>query len=60
MLGVGTQRGPAALAPRPTSHFSVETMLPHWSDTSHLPGKRLDEHAPVADRWMKTLGKLPD
>ena len=45
---------------RPTMNFSVETMLTQWSDTSQLPGKRLDEHAPVADRWMKTLGKLPD
>lgn len=45
---------------RPTSNFSVETMLTAWSDTSHLPGKRLDEHAAVADRWMKSIGKLPD
>ncbi len=45
---------------RPVSHFSIETMLPQWSDTSHLPGKRLEDHAPVADRWIKTLGKLPD
>jgi len=25
-----------------------------------LPGKRLDEHAPAVDRWIKALGKLPD
>lgn len=45
---------------RPTSHFSIETALPAWMDVSHLPGTRLDEHAPVADRWKKALGKLPD
>jgi len=45
---------------RPVSNFSIETMLDAWSDTSHLPGKRLEDHAPVADRWMKSLGKLPD
>ena len=40
--------------------FSIETALPAWMDVSHLPGTRLDEHAPVADRWKKALGKLPD
>lgn len=45
---------------RPTSHFSVETMLPAWADTSHLPGRRLDENPSTRDRWMNALGKLPD
>lgn len=45
---------------RPTSHFSIETMLPQWSDTSHLPGKRLEENPATVDRWIKALGKLPD
>ena len=44
----------------PTENFSIETALPAWADTSHLPGKRLDQHAPVADRWRKACGKLPD
>ena len=57
-LTVGSFDDPSIF--RPTSNFSVETMLGAWSDTSRLPGKRLDEHAPVADRWMKSLGKLPD
>jgi hypothetical protein len=35
-------------------------MLPQWSDTTHLPGVRLDEHPAAVDRWMKTIGKLPD
>jgi len=45
---------------RPTSNFSIETKLDAWEDTSHLPGQRLDEHPGAVDRWMKTLGKLPD
>jgi hypothetical protein len=57
-LTVGSFDDPAYF--RPTSNFSVETMLPQWSDTSHLPGVRLDEHPAAVDRWMKTLGKLPD
>ena len=45
---------------RPTSNFSVETRLDAWSDTSHLPGQRLDEHTSLVDRWIKAVGKLPD
>ncbi len=45
---------------RPTSNFSTETILPAWQDTSHLPGKRLDEHPAAVDRWIKAVGKLPD
>ncbi len=45
---------------RPTSNFATETALPAWMDVSHLPGQRLADHAPVADRWKKALGKLPD
>lgn len=45
---------------RPTSNFAIETALPAWMDSTHLPGKRLADHAPVADRWKKALGKLPD
>jgi len=44
---------------RPTSNFSIETRLDAWSDTSHLPGKRLDEHANVVDRWVKAVGSYP-
>jgi hypothetical protein len=57
-LTVGSFDEPARF--RPTSNFSIEAALEAWMDVTHLPGKRLDEHAPVADRWKKTLGKLPD
>jgi len=44
---------------RPTSHFSVETRLDAWSDTSHLPGRTLAEHTSLVDRWIKAVGSFP-
>jgi hypothetical protein len=57
-LTIGSFDDPAYF--RPTSNFSIETALAAWMDVSHLPGKRLADHAPVADRWKKAIGKLPD
>jgi hypothetical protein len=31
-----------------------------WLDTSGLPEYRTDQHKPLVDRWMETVGKLPD
>jgi hypothetical protein len=45
---------------RPDHHFSVETRLEPWVDTSALPGYRLEEHSATVDRWTKAIGKLPD
>jgi len=57
-LTVGSFDDPSRF--RPTSNFAIESALPAWQDTSHLPGKRLDENGPLVDRWMKAVGKLPD
>lgn len=57
-LTIGSFDDPARFVPK--LHFAVETMLPSWRDTADLPGKRLDENAGTVDRWMKTVGKLPD
>ncbi|MEO5866689.1 MAG: GFA family protein [Sphingomonas sp.] len=58
-LTVGSFDDPSRL--RPTSHFSFESQLHDaWLDTRDLPRQRTDEHQPLVDRWMKTLGKLPD
>jgi len=57
-LTVGSFDDPARF--RPAANFSIETALTAWMDVTHLPGKRLADHAPVVDRWMKTVGKLPD
>ena len=45
---------------RPVHNYAIESVLPHWQDTSHLPGLRSDQNQNVTDRWMDTIGKLPD
>ena len=57
-LTVGSFDEPAFF--RCISNFSIETALPNWLDTSHLPGKRLDEYQPVVSRWVSATGKMPD
>ncbi|WP_431312359.1 GFA family protein [Sphingomonas natans] len=44
----------------PTHHFAVESMLPAWADTSHLPGTRSEDNPNTTDRWIQAVGKLPD
>ncbi|WP_238995658.1 GFA family protein [Sphingomonas solaris] len=44
----------------PTEHVGIESRLAHWRDTADLPGYRSDENTPLTERWMKTVGKLPD
>ena len=57
-LTVGSFDDPAYFVPR--QNFSVETILPAWQDTSHLPGVKLADHPSTRDRWLKAVGKLPD
>lgn len=45
---------------RPTRHFGVESMHPQWLDTRGLPQYRADQNETLTDRWMKTVGRLPD
>ncbi|WP_390901790.1 GFA family protein [Sphingomonas alpina] len=45
---------------RPTHHFGVESRHEAWLDTRDLPDYRADQHDSLVDRWMKTLGTLPD
>ena len=45
---------------RPVQNYASESILPHWQDTSHLPGIRSEDNPGVVDRWMKAVGKLPD
>ena len=44
----------------PHHHFGIESRLPHWRDTDGLPGYRTEENPNVVNRWMNTIGKLPD
>lgn len=57
-LTIGSFDDPARFVPH--HHFAMETMLPHWRDTSDLPGLRLDENPATVDRWMAATGKLPE
>jgi len=45
---------------KPTGHFGKESWHEAWLDTSTLPAKRTDEHQPLVDKWMNSVGKLPD
>jgi len=45
---------------RPVHHFAVESRHEAWVDTSGLPAMRSEDNASTRDRWMRTLGKLPD
>lgn len=45
---------------RPTMNYACEAWHADWLDTRGLDAMRSDENPSVRDRWMKTLGKLPD
>jgi hypothetical protein len=45
---------------RPVEHSGAESIHEAWIDTRALPRHRTDENKPLVDRWMKTVGKLPD
>ena len=44
----------------PVHHYAVESWHEAWLDTRDLPTYRTDQNKSVVDRWMKTVGKLPD
>ncbi len=56
-LTIGSFDDPSRFVP--CEHFAVETALPGWLDTSHLPAKRLDENPATVERWMAATGSLP-
>lgn len=45
---------------KPRHHFGAESLHRAWLDTDGLPEARSDSHQPLSDRWMKSVGKLPD
>ena len=57
-LTVGSFDDPSRF--RPVHHFGAESLHRAWLDTEGLPEYRTEEHQPLVDRWMKTVGKLPD
>ena len=45
---------------RPVHHFAIESRHGAWLATRDLPGIRSEDNPSTHDRWMKTVGKLPD
>lgn len=45
---------------RPVHHFGSESLHEAWLDTSGLPRHATSDHQPLVDRWIKSVGKLPD
>lgn len=45
---------------RPVHHFAIESRHEAWLDTTSLPGIRSEDNPSTRDRWMRTVGKLPD
>jgi hypothetical protein len=57
-LIVGTFDDPSRFKPK--HHFGAESMHRAWLDTEGLPEMRSEDYKPLAERWMKSVGKLPD
>lgn len=57
-LSVGSLDNPAAVPL--TSHFGVESRVPHWIPVDDLPAKASTEHAPLVARWAAAAGGAPE
>jgi hypothetical protein len=45
---------------RPQYHFAAESIHRAWLNTEGLPEHRSEDYQALTDRWMKSVGKLPD
>jgi hypothetical protein len=45
---------------RPVHHFGVESLHRAWINTEGLPEYRVSDYQPVVDRWVKTVGSVPE
>lgn len=57
-LIIGSFDDPSRFVPK--HHFGVESLHRAWIDTAGLPEYRVDQYQPIVDRWMKSVGKLPE
>lgn len=53
-LAVGSLDDPSQF--KPTEHFGVESRIGAWHVPDGLPEKRVDEFAPIVERWRKAYG----
>ena len=45
---------------RPKHHFGAESLHRAWIDSAGLPEYRCEDYRPLAERWAKAVGKMPD
>ena len=45
---------------RPKHHFGSESLHRAWLNTDGLPEYKTTDYQPLADRWIKAVGKVPD
>ena len=57
-LTIGSFDDPSRFTPK--HHFGSESMHRAWINTEGLAEYRSDDNQKLVDRWMKTVGKLPD
>ncbi len=57
-LIVGTFDDPSRFVPK--HHFGAESMHRAWLNTEGLPEMRSEDYKPLAERWLKAGGKVPD
>lgn len=43
----------------PVEHFAVESRVANWHEPKGLKEERLDEHAPIMNRWKASYGDAP-
>lgn len=53
-LSVGSLDEPSTITP--TSHFAVESRIANWHAADGLKETRLDEYAPIVQRWKDAYG----
>ncbi len=53
-LSVGSLDEPSAITP--TSHFAVESRIANWHGADGLKETRVDEYAPIVQRWKDAYG----
>jgi hypothetical protein len=44
----------------PKHHFGAESLHRKWLNTEGLPEYKTTDYQPLADRWIKAVGKVPD
>lgn len=53
-LSIGSLDEPSAM--KPTEHFGVESRIAAWHAPDGLPEKRIDDFAPIVQRWRDAYG----